>query len=133
MFDSQALVAQPPTHEDRILPWLRVRDIAGISRTTAWRLQNIGDFPRPVMLSPGRVGWRESDVRAWRASRVPRGQPAPAPLFEPCSSPPPKAAWTAKTEASCTAPPIASESPVRKRQATRRKRPAAADQLSFDF
>ena len=90
MFDSQALVAQPPTHEDRILPWLRVRDIAGISRTTAWRLQNIGDFPRPVMLSPGRVGWRESDVRAWRASRVPRGQPAPAPLFEPCSSPPPE-------------------------------------------
>ncbi len=133
MFESPASVAQPPDLEDRILPWLRVRDIAGISRTTAWRLQNTGDFPRPVMLSPGRVGWRESDVRAWRASRVPRGQPAPAPLFEPCAPPAPKAAPTAKTEPSCASAPDAPQEPPRKRQAAPRRRPAASDQLSFDF
>lgn len=130
MFDSPASVAQPPAPEDRILPWLRVRDIAGISRTTAWRLQNTGDFPRPVMLSPGRVGWRESDVRAWRASRVPRGQPAPGPLFEPCPPPPPKPPRAAK---SAPSPPVGLEEPIRRRRLTPRKRSAATDQLSFDF
>ncbi len=132
MFDNPAPIAQPPAHEDRILPWLRVRDIAGISRTTAWRLQNTGDFPRPVMLSPGRVGWRESDVRAWRASRVPRGEPAPAPLFEP---PPPAPVKPPGATPRPLRPssPVAVLEPARKRQTTRRKRSTAVDQLSFDF
>lgn len=55
--------------EDRLLPWGRVRDIAGISRTTAWRLQQAGDFPKPVPVSPGRVCWWESELTAWKATR----------------------------------------------------------------
>lgn len=55
--------------EDRLLPWGRVRDIAGISRTTAWRLQQAGDFPAPVPVSPGRVCWWESELTAWKAAR----------------------------------------------------------------
>lgn len=56
--------------EDRLLPWERVRDIAGISRTTAWRMQRTGDFPTPVTVSPGRVGWWESELTAWKGTRV---------------------------------------------------------------
>jgi predicted DNA-binding transcriptional regulator AlpA len=121
-----------PLH-DRLLPWADVRPIAGISRTTAWRLQNIGDFPRPVMLSPGRVGWRESEVRAWRASRVPRGEPPPAPLFDPCVAPGAKPSPPAGHEPSTGPPAAAAEPPTRRRPSPRRKRANGPDQLSFNF
>ena len=54
---------------DRLLPWRRVEDIAGISRSTAWRMQRIGEFPTPVTVSPGRVGWWESELTAWKGAR----------------------------------------------------------------
>ncbi len=119
----------PLLTDDRLLPWPDVRPIAGISRTTAWRLQNSGDFPRPVMLSPGRVGWRESEVKAWRATRVHRGDPAPAPLFEPPPQPCPKPAITPAVE---PAPSLSSKRAAPR--LTRRSRRSDADaQLSFDF
>lgn len=130
MLDTSNPPLGSPAPDDRILPWLKVRDIAGISRTTAWRLQNIGEFPRPVMLSPGRVGWRESDIRAWRASRVPRGQPAPAPLFDPCRPPAPRT--NPRAEPSPQAPLDAPKALVRASAARRQRRPPN-DQLSFDF
>lgn len=52
----------------RLLSWPAVREKVGISRTTAWRLQNRGAFPRPVEISAGRVGWREEDIEAWAAN-----------------------------------------------------------------
>ena len=52
---------------DRLLTWRTVRDLTGISRMTAWRLQRTGGFPQPVRISPGRVGWRLSEVEAWTA------------------------------------------------------------------
>ena len=55
--------------EDRLLPWRSVRDITGISRTTAWRMQQTGDFPSPVPVSAKRVGWWESELTAWKARR----------------------------------------------------------------
>lgn len=55
--------------QDRLLPWDRVQDIAGISRTTAWRMQRTGAFPSPVTVSPGRVGWWESELTAWKQTR----------------------------------------------------------------
>lgn len=55
--------------DDRLLPWRRVRDITGISRTTAWRMQQTGDFPNPVPVSAKRVGWWESELTAWKARR----------------------------------------------------------------
>lgn len=55
--------------QDRLLPWRSVRDITGISRTTAWRMQQTGDFPHPVPVSAKRVGWWESELTAWKARR----------------------------------------------------------------
>jgi predicted DNA-binding transcriptional regulator AlpA len=51
------------------LPWKKVEPRVGISRTTAWRLQQAGDFPKPYVVSPGRVAYRESEVEAWKMSR----------------------------------------------------------------
>lgn len=63
---------RPAPQIERLISWRTVRDLTGLSRTTAWRLQKTGDFPRPVAISPGRVAWREREIAAWQASRVPR-------------------------------------------------------------
>ena len=56
-----------PTNET-LLPWRRVRERVGLGRTTCYRLQRLeGEraFPKPIRLSPGRVGWKESEINAW--------------------------------------------------------------------
>jgi predicted DNA-binding transcriptional regulator AlpA len=55
--------------EGRLLVWSEVHALVGVSRTTAWRLQQTGGFPASVALSPGRVGWWESELEAWRKNR----------------------------------------------------------------
>lgn|SRR6478609_1017797 len=88
----------------RLLSWPAVREKVGISRTTAWRLQNEGAFPLPVVISAGRVGWREEEIEAWAAGlhkRIPRKAThlargsgalrltAPIAELQPSSEPPP--------------------------------------------
>lgn len=63
---------RPGGRDDRLLAWPAVRDITGLSRTTAWRMQKTGDFPLPVVVSPGRVCWWESELAAWKIARAPR-------------------------------------------------------------
>jgi len=41
----------------------------GLSPVTIWRRVRAGDFPPPRQLTPGRVGWVESDVEEWEQSR----------------------------------------------------------------
>lgn len=51
---------------------LRPRDLpafTGLSRTTIWRLERDGKFPKRVRLSAGAVGYRRSEVEAWQAGR----------------------------------------------------------------
>jgi prophage regulatory protein len=55
---------------DRILRERDVRTMTGLSRSTRWRLERAGVFPRKRRLSPGAVGWLESEVVAWLASRT---------------------------------------------------------------
>jgi len=47
---------------------------SGIGVSTIYRLVAAGQFPRQRQLSPGRVGWLESEVAAWIASR-PKTEP----------------------------------------------------------
>ena len=126
--------------EDRLLPWDRVRDVTGLSRSTAWRLQQVGDFPEPVRISPNRVGWWESELTAWKATRTVRGLPHPKPLARPrepkliqtTRSPrrkPDKEAVVATGAVSST-PSGSASSPAATR---RRKRPASVDQIDFGF
>lgn len=57
-----------PLH-DRILRWAEVEERVRLSRTTVWRLCKLGRFPRAVKISDAAVGWRESEVAGWLASR----------------------------------------------------------------
>ncbi len=54
---------------DRFLPVDEVEHISGYSRTTIWRHEREGLFPRRVKIGKARVGWLESEVREWIAAR----------------------------------------------------------------
>ena len=54
---------------DRIVRANEVKEITGLSRTTLWRLENKGDFPRRVSLGVGSVGWRYSEIKDWLTNR----------------------------------------------------------------
>ena len=127
-----------PAAEDRLLGWPQVRDITGLSRTTAWRLQNAGAFPQPVQLSPGRVAWRKAELDAWKASRTPRWtvprQPTPTAAPDPDSAAP-LALGTSPPVAACPAEPpvLAQLEPAPLRPKRKSRKAVAQGQIAFDF
>lgn len=51
---------------------IRPRDLpteTGLSKTTIWRLEKVGGFPKRIRLSAGAVGYRRAEVEAWLANR----------------------------------------------------------------
>jgi prophage regulatory protein len=60
---------QRQSAHDRILRDEEVRDRTGLSRTTRWRLIKAEKFPKPVKLTEHAIGWRESSINEWLASR----------------------------------------------------------------
>jgi predicted DNA-binding transcriptional regulator AlpA len=97
--------------EDRLLSWKRVREVTGLSRTTAWRLQQQGEFPDPVAISPGRVCWRESEIAAWQASRRARRE-IPDRVKAPPRSFGRYAKASAPTAATASTPPVPARTPA---------------------
>jgi prophage regulatory protein len=132
----------PDGPDGAYLPWKKVEPRVGISRTTAWRLQRRGDFPRPYVVSPGRVAYRESEVEAWKVSRghrsagtparraalTPPRDSAPSPASAPPSGPPP-------APAPLVAEPPAASARFREAGSSGRMRRSRvrADQMTFDF
>ena len=57
------------TNIDPILTEAEVLRLAGIGRTTRWKLERDGKFPARVRLSPGRVGWKSSQIQTWIEER----------------------------------------------------------------
>lgn len=53
----------------RILPLREVRARVPLSRTQIWRLERAGKFPPRIRLGANRIGWRETDIERWIASR----------------------------------------------------------------
>ena len=52
--------------------FLRMPDVVAhvrLSAPTINRLHRKGEFPRKVRISPGAVGWWESEIEAWKADR----------------------------------------------------------------
>jgi prophage regulatory protein len=58
--------------EVKILKFPEVRVKTGLSRTTVWREERAGRFPKRVRLTANSVGWVESEILAWMENR-PRG------------------------------------------------------------
>ena len=54
----------------RFMPKREVVQATGLSATTIWREYRAGRFPKPHLLTRNRVGWLESEVRAWMADRL---------------------------------------------------------------
>ncbi len=46
-----------------------VQERTGLSRTTLWRMERRGDFPKRVHITSSLVAWLEDEVVAWIRSR----------------------------------------------------------------
>lgn len=53
---------------DRFMREKDVIEVTSLSHSTLWRAMKQGRFPKPIAISPGRVGWRESAIAAWQAN-----------------------------------------------------------------
>ena len=56
------------SHPDKILRQPQVQEITGLSRTTIWRQEAAGVFPRRVRLGPRSVGWLCSEINDYLQS-----------------------------------------------------------------
>ena len=54
----------------KFLRFATVRDRTGLSRSTVWRLERRGDFPKHRRISPNTVAWVEQEIEAWMMSKV---------------------------------------------------------------
>lgn len=51
--------------EERMLKIKEVCQMVSLSRSTIWRLERAGNFPKHRYLSPGRVGWKLTEIQNW--------------------------------------------------------------------
>ena len=49
----------------KLLRFPAVRERTGLSRSTIWRLERRGEFPKHHRISPNVVAWVEEDVTSW--------------------------------------------------------------------
>jgi prophage regulatory protein len=53
----------------RLLRFPTVRERTGLSRSTIWRLERRGDFPRHLRISANAVAWLEEEIAEWIRSK----------------------------------------------------------------
>lgn len=46
-----------------------LKEVIGLAKWTVYDLIKKGEFPRPIQLSAGRVGWRATDLQRWIEER----------------------------------------------------------------
>lgn len=51
-----------PHRPARLLTRHEVEARTRVSRTTIWRLERAGRFPKHTQISPGRIGWLEQEI-----------------------------------------------------------------------
>ena len=60
---------------DRVLRRREVEEITGLKRSTILKHVQNGSFPQPIRLTDGgrrgAIGWRQSSIQEWIASREP--------------------------------------------------------------
>ena len=67
--DHKTISSSPKDGVDRIIRAKEVQNLTGLSRTTLWRFENKGEFPRRVSLGASNVGWKLSEVQRWISER----------------------------------------------------------------
>ena len=53
----------------KLITQKQVVDLVGVSRTTIWRLERAGQFPRRVQVSTKAVRWHQAEILDWIESR----------------------------------------------------------------
>ena len=61
---------------DRFIREPECKRITGLSRTSRWRLERVGQFPKRRQISPGLIAWLESEVQEWLRERAEIGEAA---------------------------------------------------------
>jgi prophage regulatory protein len=64
------LPERTPDQPDRLLRFPAVRERTGLSRTTIWRMERRGEFPRHHRIAPNVVAWKEADIARWIGLRT---------------------------------------------------------------
>ena len=54
---------------ERIITANQLLERIPLNRSTIWKMCREGRFPRPIQLSPARIGWRWTAVLAWLQER----------------------------------------------------------------
>jgi prophage regulatory protein len=67
-----APIAQRTDHAPsfKLLRFPAVRERTGLSRTTIWRLERHGEFPKHRRISANTVAWVEDEVMSWIRSKI---------------------------------------------------------------
>ncbi len=52
----------------QLLPFKEVRQMTGLSRSTIFRYEKAGNFPRRKILSARAVRWEKSEIESWMNS-----------------------------------------------------------------
>jgi prophage regulatory protein len=60
----------PDRSPPRLLRFPAVRERTGLSRSTIWRLERNGLFPRHRRISPNAVAWPESEIVDWIQAKI---------------------------------------------------------------
>lgn len=54
----------------KFLRFEAVRDRTGLSRSTIWRLERRGEFPRHRRIAPNAVAWLEAEINDWMLDKT---------------------------------------------------------------
>ena len=68
--------------------FLRIKDVidrVGLSRTTIWRLEATGEFPKSVRVSEGRSAWIESEIQSWIEAKISERDSGPGDVLDICA------------------------------------------------
>ena len=70
----EILESTPPPFDGarslRLLRFSAVRERTGLSRSTIWRLERCGAFPKHRRISANAVAWVEGEVMRWIQSKI---------------------------------------------------------------
>lgn len=56
----------------------QVCEATNLSKTTVWRKQKDGDFPKPIKISANRVVWDQGELEKWQEAQMAK-RPAAVP------------------------------------------------------
>jgi prophage regulatory protein len=54
---------------DRLIRTAELLHLVGLSRSSIWRMQRLGTFPRPRKVGSRAIAWSSAEVQQWIESR----------------------------------------------------------------